>query len=114
MPVLKVKKNGEWEPVGLPTNIPTITNGMLNLASGDWYLDDDGLYHNDENDGNCVGVTANSTVIVTPATYPLDNFNAYVDYGICCNSQGDEFLGFVSDKDPSEYGDIVVNYTVFA
>ena len=101
---------------GLPDTyiVPTITNGTLNLAQGDWYLGDDGLYHNDENDGNCVGVTADATVIVTPDPYIPDNFNMYVECGIRCVSQGEELLFFVADKDPNEYDDIVVNYTVFA
>lgn len=94
--------------------VPTITNGALTLAQGDWYLGDDGLYHNDENDGNCVGVTADATVIVTPDPYIPDNFNMYVEYGIRCVSQGEELLFFVADKDPNEGDDIVVNYTVLA
>ena len=114
MPVLKVKKNGTWEPVGVPTNIPTIINGTITLVQGDWYLGDDGLYHNDENDGTCPGVTADATVIVTPDPSNADSFNWYIECGIRCVSQGEETLFFVADTDPNEYDDIVVNYTVLA
>ena len=94
--------------------VPTITNGTLNLAQGDWYLGDDGLYHNDENDGNCVGVTADATVIVTPDPSNTDGFNWYIECGVRCVAQGEEALFFAADADPNEGDDIVVNYTVFA
>jgi hypothetical protein len=91
-----------------------ITNGTITLAQGDWYLGDDGLYHNDEGDGACSGVTADATVIVTPDPSMLDSFNAYIDCGIRCVDQGLDALFFVAEKDPNEYDDIVVNYTAFA
>jgi hypothetical protein len=89
-------------------------NGSITLAQGDWYLGDDGLYHNDEGDGACSGVTADATVIVTPDPSILDSFNAYIDCGIRCVDQGLDALFFVAEKDPNEYDDIVVNYTAFA
>jgi hypothetical protein len=91
-----------------------ITNGTITLAQGDWYLGDDGLYHNDENDGTCTGVTADATVIVTPDPSNTDGFNWYIECGVRCVTQGEETLFFVADTDPNKGDDIVVNYTVFA
>ena len=89
----------------------SMKSGSIILAQGDWYLGDDDLYHNDENDGNCAGVTAESIVFVAPAT-DINSFNLYGKHGVRCVSQGFESLFFIANTDPID--DITVNYAVLA
>lgn len=57
-------------------------------------------------------VNDNSIIFITPAEYPVDNFNAYIENKVRACEQGFETIGFIADAKPET--DIVINYSVFA